>query len=213
MIQVQHFVFNEFQENTYVLYDESKECIIIDPGCHHHAEQKQLADFIEQHDLNPVKLINTHCHIDHVLGNNFVAQKYNLTLYMHKDELFTYEGTSRWAQMFGLVVEEIPDNKIFITEGDQITFGNSTLYVLFTPGHSVASLTFYNKQEKIAVAGDVLFLESIGRTDLPGGNYETLITSIREKLFVLDDDVKVYPGHGIPTTIGHEKKFNPFLNN
>src|SRR4029078_10830311 len=114
---------------------------------------------------------------------------------------------------FGLVIEAIPEKKVFITEGDQITLGNSSLDVLFTPGHSIASLTFYNKQEKIAMVGDVIFLESIGRTDLPGGNYETLINSIREKLFPMNDDVKIYSGHGYPTTIGHEKKNNPFLNN
>jgi hydroxyacylglutathione hydrolase len=213
MIQVQHFVFNEFQENTYVLYDETKECIIIDPGCHHYAEQKQLTDFIALHQLKPAKLVNTHCHIDHVLGNAFIASTYDLTLYLHKDELVTYEGTGRWAQLFGLVIEAIPEKKVFITEGDRITFGNSSLDVLFTPGHSIASLTFYNQPEKIAMVGDVLFLESIGRTDLPGGNYETLINSIREKLFTMDDDVKVYSGHGYPTTIGYEKKNNPFLNN
>jgi hydroxyacylglutathione hydrolase len=211
MIHVQQFVFNEFQENTYVLYDESKECIIIDPGCHLNTEQKQLTDFITNNMLVPVKLVNTHCHIDHVLGNSFVAKKYDLTLYLHKDELITYKETGRWAQLFGLVVEEIPDKQVFIKEGDQITFGNSTLDILFTPGHSIASLTFYNKQEKLAIAGDVLFMESIGRTDLPGGNYETLINSIKEKLFTLEDDVRVYSGHGLQTTIGHERKFNPFL--
>ena len=185
MIKVQQFVFNDFQENTYVLYDESGECIIIDPGCHHHHEQKMLMDFIEGSKLTPVKLINTHCHIDHVLGNAFVAKKYGLELYLHKDELQTYSDTGRWAEMFGLVMDEIPEKKVFVNEGDQIKFGNSTLDIFYTPGHSVASLTFYNKAERIAISGDVLFLESIGRTDLPGGNYETLINSIQNKLFSL----------------------------
>ncbi|MEI6595805.1 MAG: MBL fold metallo-hydrolase [Bacteroidota bacterium] len=213
MISVQQFVFNEFQENTYVLYDESGECIIFDPGCHHASEQKILADFISEKKLNPVKLINTHCHIDHVLGNPFVAKKYDLELYMHQDELQTYSDTGRWAEMFGLVMEEIPERKVFINEGDQIKFGNSTLDIFFTPGHSIASLSFYNKAEKICISGDVLFQGSIGRTDLPGGNFDTLINSIKTKLFTLDDDVKVYSGHGDPTSIGFERKHNPFLNN
>lgn len=212
MISVQQFVFNEFQENTYVLYDETGECIIFDPGCHHHSEQKMLMDFIESNKLKPVKLINTHCHIDHVLGNSFVAKKYDLELYLHKDELQTYSDTGRWAEMFGLVMEEIPERKVFINEGNQIKFGYSVLDIFFTPGHSIASLSFYNKAEKICISGDVLFQESIGRTDLPGGNYETLINSIQTKLFSLDDDVQVFSGHGNPTTIGHERKYNPFLN-
>lgn len=212
MIQVQSFVFNEFQENTYVLYDETRECVIIDPGCRHSSEQKVLSDFITSNELKPVKLLNTHCHIDHILGNAYVADKFGLTLYMHKSELLTYKGTSHWAEMFGIVVDEIPEKRVYVSEGDRITFGNAELDIVFTPGHSVGSITFYSNTDKIIMSGDVLFLESIGRTDLPGGNYETLINSIREKLFTMDDDMKVYPGHGYPTTIGHEKKRNPFLN-
>ncbi|MFI5221861.1 MAG: MBL fold metallo-hydrolase [Bacteroidia bacterium] len=213
MIQVQSFVFNEFQENTYILYDETKECVIIDPGCRHDFEQKMLTDFISSKNLKPVKLINTHCHIDHILGNPFVSKKYALELFLHKDELQTYADTGRWAEMFGLVMEKIPEKKIFIDEGDQILFGNSSLDIFFTPGHSVASLTFYNNSEKICISGDVLFRGSIGRTDLPGGNFETLISSIQQKLFSLDDEVKVFSGHGDPTTISFERRTNPFLQN
>jgi glyoxylase-like metal-dependent hydrolase (beta-lactamase superfamily II) len=212
MITVQQFVFNEFQENTYVLFDETRECIIIDPGCHHAGEQKMLSDFISSAGLKPVKLVNTHCHIDHVLGNNFVAGKYHLPLYLHKDELQTYAGTGRWAEMFGMVIETIPDEQVFINEGDRVQFGHSTLDIFFTPGHSIASLSFYSKADNICISGDVLFQESIGRTDLPGGNLETLLNSIRMKLFSLDDNMRVFPGHGNPTTIGYEKNHNPFLN-
>lgn len=212
MISVQQFTFNEFQENTYVLFDETGECIIFDPGCRHDFEEKALSDFISDKKLTPVKLINTHCHIDHVLGNPFVAKKYDLELYMHQDELQTYSETGRWAEMFGLVMEEIPEKKVFINEGDQIKFGNSILDIFFTPGHSIASLSFYNKAEKICISGDVLFQESIGRTDLPGGNFDTLIQSIKTKLFMLDDETKVFSGHGNPTTIGHERYHNPFLH-
>ncbi len=212
MISIQQFTFNEFQENTYVLYDETKECVIFDAGCRHDFEEKKLSDFISEKKLIPLKLINTHCHIDHVLGNPFVSKKYNLELYLHKDELQTYNETGRWAEMFGLVMEEIPEKKVFINEGDKIKFGNSFLDIFYTPGHSIASLSFYNNTEKICISGDVLFQESIGRTDLPGGNFETLINSIKQKLFSLSNDVKVYSGHGNPTTIGHEKNHNHFLH-
>lgn len=211
MIQVASFVFNDFQENTYVLFDETGECVIIDPGCYKASEQKELIQFIDTKGLKPVKLLNTHCHIDHVLGNAYVANKYNLALYMHRDEIKTYQETGRWADMFGMVVDEMPDKKVFVDEGDVITFGKSELQIAFTPGHSIASITFYNLAEKFAIAGDVLFYESIGRTDLPGGNFETLASSIRNKLFVWPDEMKIYPGHGPVTTIGHEKMYNPFL--
>ena len=213
MISVQQFVFNEFQENTYVVYDETGECVIFDPGCRHNFEEKLLADFISEKKLTPVKLINTHCHIDHVLGNPYVAKKYGVELYMHQDELQTYRETGRWAEMFGLVMEEIPEKKVFINEGDQIRFGNSTFDIFFTPGHSIASLSFYNRAEKICISGDVLFHESIGRTDLPGGNFEVLIHSIKHKILTLEDDVTIFSGHGNPTSIAHERHHNPFLNN
>ncbi|MES2780923.1 MAG: MBL fold metallo-hydrolase [Bacteroidota bacterium] len=211
MITVQSFTFNEFQENTYVLFDETKECVIIDPGCHRPSEQRELVEFMHTNELKPVKLLNTHCHIDHVLGNTFVVERFHLSLYMHEGELFTYNDTLRWTTLFGIPPLEIPENKVFVTEKDTITFGNSTLNIAHTPGHSKASITFYNLEEKFAIAGDVLFMESIGRTDLPGGNYETLIQSIQTVLFSWPDDIRIYSGHGYPTTIGHERKFNPFL--
>lgn len=212
MITVQSFTFNEFQENTYVLYDETGECVIIDPGCFKPSEQQELVKFVESNNLKPVKLLNTHCHIDHVMGNTFVAEHFAVPLYLHEGELFTYNDTMRWTALFGIPPLVIPENKIFVTEKDTISFGNSVLNIAFTPGHSKASITFYNLDEKFAVAGDVLFMESIGRTDLPGGNYEILIQSIQTVLFAWPDDTRIYSGHGYPTTIGHERKFNPFLN-
>ncbi len=212
MITIKQFTFNDFQENTYVLYDETKECVIIDPGCYKTGEQMELYDFINQNQLKPVKLLNTHCHIDHVLGNAFVASKFKLALYMHEEELFTYNSTSPWASIFGITMDEIPENRVYITETDAITFGNSTLQITLTPGHSVASLCFYQMEERLCIAGDVLFAGSIGRTDLPGGNHETLIRSIKEKLMVWPDDMKIYPGHGPSTTIGWERKTNPYIN-
>ncbi|MFA6261274.1 MAG: MBL fold metallo-hydrolase [Bacteroidia bacterium] len=211
MIQLTTFVFNAFSENTYIVWDETHECVIIDPGCYDPSEQQKLTSFIASHGLKPVKLLNTHCHIDHVLGNEFVCATYKIPLYMHKDELFTYNAISQWTAMFGLNTQSIPENKVFITEQDTIRFGNTELLIAFTPGHSIASVTFYHPGQRFAFVGDVLFRESIGRTDLPGGNYETLISSIKQKLFLFDDSTLVYSGHGPETTIGYERKNNPFL--
>lgn len=212
MISIQTFTFNEFQENTYVVYDNSKECVIIDPGCYKSSEQQELVRFIESNQLKPVKLLNTHCHIDHVLGNTFVAEKYNIPFYLHEGELFTYKDTLRWTALFGIPPLEVPEQKVFVTEQDTITFGESELNIAYTPGHSIASISFYNLEQQFAIVGDVLFRESIGRTDLAGGNHAVLLDSIRTKLFVWPDAMKIYNGHGGPTTIGHEKKYNPFLN-
>lgn len=210
-MQVAQFTFNDFAENTYILYDETGSCAIVDPGCHTAGEQQELSSFIAKHNLTPTLLINTHCHIDHVLGNAFVAGKYNLPLHLHQQELITYNETGRWAQLFGLVVEQIPEKQIYIDEGSTLSFGHTTLEVLFTPGHSISSLSFYEPKSKQLLSGDVLFYQSIGRTDLPHGNFNTLITSIRTKLFTLPPETQVYSGHGPKTTIGFEQQHNPFL--
>lgn len=211
MIQIASFTFNPFQENTYVLFDETKECVIIDPGCSNDRENKELRDFISSRGLKPVHLLNTHCHIDHILGNAFISREYKLEPEIHKDDLFLLHALLRTAQMYGVNAEESPEPSKFLDEGDQVKFGNSVLDILFTPGHSPGSITFYNKDEKLAIVGDVLFHQSIGRTDLPGGDYNTLIASIKNKLLPLGDDVKVYAGHMESTTVGAEKKYNPFL--
>jgi hydroxyacylglutathione hydrolase len=211
-MQVAQFTFNDFSENTYVLYDETKCCAIIDPGCFKSYEQQELSSFIIEKELTPVLLVNTHCHIDHVLGNAFVSKKYQLPLHLHQNELQTYEETARWGQFFGLVIENIPTPQVFISETDKLLFGNTTLDILFTPGHSIASLSFYHAPSSQLIAGDVLFYQSIGRTDLPGGDYNVLINSIKNKLFTLPEETIVYSGHGPKTSIGYEKKNNPFLN-
>ena len=212
MTLVAKFTFNPFQENTYVLYDDSKECIIIDPGCLQEKEKLELVDFIDSENLKPVRLINTHCHIDHIFGNHFISEKYNLPLEIHEGELPVLNAIPQVAMMYGIPFNDpIPTVEKFIKEGDIIEFGNSKLEALFTPGHSPASLSFYCEASKFIIAGDVLFYGSIGRTDLPGGDYNTLISSIKDKYFPLGDDVVVYPGHGPKTTIGYEKKTNPFL--
>lgn len=211
MIQISSFAFNPFQENTYVLHDETKECIIIDPGCYTPLEQAELSTFIENENLKPVRLILTHCHIDHILGCNYISERYNLILETNKIEMPVFEHAERAAAIFGVRLEKPPAPGKFIDERDEIKFGKSSLKILFTPGHSPGSLCFYNNDQKFVIAGDVLFQGSIGRTDLPGGNFDTLISSIKEKLFPLGDDFTVYPGHGSETTIGFEKTNNPFL--
>lgn len=209
---IKPFTFNDFEENTYIIYDNSKECAIIDPGCNNEAERKELVKYLEEHDLNPVLLLNTHCHIDHILGNKFIAEKYRLPLGSHKGELMVLSSGITVATMYGIHYDPSPDISIFYEENDMIKFGQTLLKVLFTPGHSPASICFYHEESKNVIAGDVLFQGSIGRTDLPGGNYDTLIQSIHSRLFVLPGDVKVFPGHGPSTTIGYEKRFNPFFN-
>lgn len=211
MIEVQTFVFNPFQENTYVVYDATGECAIIDPGCADASEESMLAGFIESRKLRPVMLINTHCHIDHVLGNEFVARRYQLPLHLHAGELKTYRETDRWTAIFGMPPLTPPQNLQFVEEGDELQLGQNKLSVLFTPGHSVASISLYNAASSVLFSGDVLFEEGVGRTDLPGGNFEVLAASIRNHLYPLPDPTTVYSGHGKSTTIGHEKRFNPFV--
>ncbi|MFT4969322.1 MAG: hydroxyacylglutathione hydrolase [Chitinophagales bacterium] len=211
MIHVASFTFNPFQENTYVLYDETKECIIIDPGCYSDNERKQLKAFIQKNELTPVRLINTHCHLDHICGNAFVAKEYNLVLEAHEGEKVVLDASVDHGRMYGFVFEPSPSISSYLKEGEQITFGNSELDILYTPGHSPASITFYSKEDGLAIVGDVLFFMSIGRSDLPGGDHETLLRSIREQLFTLPDETLVYNGHGQKTSIGFEKQNNPFF--
>ena len=211
MITIKTFVFGPFQENTYLLFDETKECIIVDPGCYDNRECLQLADFISDNKLKPVKLVNTHCHLDHVFGNGFIADTFSLKPEISKQEKPVLDSYLISAKQYGFEAAPSPQPVAYLSEGDKITFGNSTLEIFFTPGHSPGSITLYSPAQKFMIAGDVLFFGSIGRTDLPGGNFETLISSIKNKLFSLGDDYTVYCGHGPSTTIGHERLNNPFL--
>ena len=212
MIHIHFLTFNPFQENTYILYDETKECVIIDPGCYEKEEKKEMKKFIEENKLKPVRLLNTHCHIDHILGNSFIADTYNLKLEMHEKDLPVLNSTVDYGQLFGLNVDPSPQPEKFLQEGDEIKFGNSKLKVIFVPGHAPGHIAFVCEDQKFVINGDVLFEGSIGRTDLPGGDHETLIESIMQKMLPLGDDYKVYTGHGSPTTIGFERNNNPFLN-
>ena len=212
MTTIKSFTFNPFQENTYLLFDATNQCAIIDPGCSNETERRELSEFIEEHKLKPVKLLNTHAHIDHILGNKFVADKYQLNLEMNENDLQTLASGTVSAAIFAIEYDVSPQPKVFLNEGDKVKFGETELEIVFTPGHSKGSICFYNKAEKFIIGGDVLFRQSIGRTDLPGGNHEQLLESIRTKLFTLPDDFTVYPGHGDSTTIGFEKMNNPFLS-
>lgn len=210
-MEIAIFTFNPFQENTYILYDQTNECVIFDPGCMTVEEENTLANFIASKNLNPRFLINTHCHIDHVLGNKYVSEKYGLELYAHKGEIPVLEANEMVANMYGVPYSKSPAIKHYLDEGETLSFGQSELEIFLTPGHSPASLSFFHRESKQLIAGDVLFQGSIGRTDLPGGNFDTLIDSIKNKYYPLGDDVVVYPGHGPSTTIGIEKRSNPFL--
>ncbi|MBA3647472.1 MAG: MBL fold metallo-hydrolase [Chitinophagales bacterium] len=211
MIAAYHFVFNDFLENTYILSDESGECIIIDPGCYYENEREDLKKFIVGKNLHPVLLLLTHAHIDHILGVKWVKETFNIPLMMNKDELFLFNNAGTIAKMYGLHADPPPAPDKFLQEGDQIKFGNSFLQAIFTPGHSPASMSFLAEKENFIISGDVLFQSSIGRTDLPGGDYETLMQSIFNKLLVLPEETVVYSGHGPATNIGEEKRTNPFI--
>lgn len=210
MIQVKSFVFNPFLENTYVLFDKTKECIIIDPGCYEKFEQDALKSFIEENELKVVRLLNTHCHIDHVFGNYWAKTTFGVDLEIHEFDAPTLLAVKAYAPSYGFQHFQESTADKFLKEGDKIHFGNRELDIMFVPGHAPGHIAFYNREEKICIGGDVLFQGSIGRTDLPGGDFDTLINSIKTKMFLLDDDTTVYCGHGASTTIGEEKMHNPF---
>jgi hydroxyacylglutathione hydrolase len=213
LIQIQKFTFNLFSENTFILWDdESKECAIVDPGCSDADEEKELESFIIQNDLKAKFLINTHCHIDHILGCEFVKQKFNPIYYASEKDIPLLQNAKMQASFVGMdfSISLRPDE--LLAEEKKLHLGKSELLFLFTPGHTPGEFCISIPDIKTCLTGDVLFFDSIGRTDLWGGNYETLIKSINEKLLTLPDETKIYPGHGESSFIGREKKFNPFLN-
>ena len=211
MLNIHKHTFNPFQENTYIVADDTKQCVIIDPGCSNEKERKQLLQTIDEFGLKPVKLLNTHCHIDHFPGNKFVCDTYHLLPEFHKIELEVMYEALKYQSFFGFQLEPSPEPKIFLEEGDEIKFGNTVLKVFFTPGHSPGSLSFYQETEKVIISGDVLFQGSVGRFDIPGADGETLFNTLTNKMMTLPDDVKVYSGHGPETFIGIERRNNPFL--
>ena len=212
MFQIKVFTFNPVQENTYLLYNEQNECIIIDPGCYFDDEKDQLKSFINLNKLQPRMLLNTHCHLDHVFGNKYVSEEYKLTLQTHPLEKQVLELAPSSGLMFNLPFDNYQGEVIYLEEGNVISLGDDQLEIIHAPGHSPGSICFYCAKQKFIIGGDVLFQNSIGRTDLPYGSHEDLIRNIKEKLFKLPGDVKVYSGHGPATTIGEEMKSNPYLS-
>ncbi len=211
MINIETFVFNPFQENTYLLYDHTGECIIVDAGCEQQAERELLVNHMDEHGFRPMKLVNTHCHVDHILGVAYLARKYGLPFLIHPAEKALLSHSRQQADFFGLSLEMPPEPRGFLNDGDVVSFGESHLQVIHVPGHSPGGILFHCPGQKFLLSGDVLFRESIGRTDLPGGDYESLVGGLRSKILPLDPVTRVFPGHGPSTTIGEEKKENPFL--
>jgi len=211
MLSVKTFTFNPVQENTYVLYNEAGLCCIIDPGCYFPEEKEGLKKYIETKRLKPLLLLNTHCHLDHVFGNKWVAETWGLILYIHRNEKTMLEFAPQSGQMWQMPFENYNGELLFLTENTFISLMQDELEIRFTPGHSPGSVCFYYEPGGFVIAGDVLFNGSIGRTDLPGGDYKTLINSIQTQLFTLPDETKVYSGHGPVTSIGFEKMNNPFI--
>jgi glyoxylase-like metal-dependent hydrolase (beta-lactamase superfamily II) len=211
MISIQKFTFNSFQTNTFVLFDETGECAIIDAACEADDEKRALAEFIGMHHLKPVRLIYTHCHVDHTLGNTFVTERYHLEPEVHPEGKIFWELAREFSSVFNVSFDKPLAPKKFLNDGDTVRFGHSVLEVLYTPGHAGGSICLWNKEQKFVLTGDVLFYGSIGRTDMPTGNFDLLLKSITTKLYTMDDDTVVYPGHGPETTIGFEKHNNPFI--
>jgi hydroxyacylglutathione hydrolase len=211
MLVVKSFTFNPVAENTYLLYNEEKDCCIIDPGCYFPEERDELKTGIQKTGLRPVMLLNTHCHLDHVFGNKFIHETWNLSLHIHEKEKHPLDQAPLAGEMWQMPFENYEGPLVYLEDGQTIKIGNDELQVIFTPGHSAGSISFYHEPGGFIIGGDVLFSGSIGRTDLPGGDMDTLIHTIQTKFFTLPDDTKVYSGHGPMTTIALEKMNNPFV--
>lgn len=213
MIKTKTFYFNDLRECCYLVWDETGECLIVDPGCYSESEKDRLKKFIESNNLKPVKLVNTHGHFDHIMGNAYVASTWGLKTYIHPADKGHLERASQYSEMFGYKVEQPPVETLDLEDGGVVEFGNSKLNVIHTPGHTRGGVSLYCDQEdnKFVITGDSLFAGSIGRTDLPGGDYDALMHSLLSKLVVIGGEYRVLPGHGPETTIAHELNTNPFL--
>lgn len=212
MLKLESLIFNPFSENTFIVYDETNECLIVDPGCTNAAEEDRLFGFIDSRQLKPLMVINTHGHVDHVVGNNAVKRRYGIKVAAHLDMHHDFTQAKRQAVWLGMQPEgdiDLPD--VDLQDDQEIKVGNGILEVICTPGHAKGSISLYAPAEGWVITGDALFCRSIGRTDLPGGNFEELRESIRTRLFSLPNETEVFPGHGESTTIGEEKDFNPFV--
>ncbi len=211
MIKVEKFVVNPLGENSFIVSDETGECIFIDPGFYYEEEYQEIREYIKENKLTPIKITNTHCHFDHIMGVEFVRDEFGIPFHAHTEDSFWVNRAVEQAEMFGFEMNPVAPIETFLVENEFVEFGNSKLKIIHIPGHSPGHVVFYSEADKILIAGDVLFYGSIGRTDLPGGDYEKLLSNIKNKLFALPDDTKVYCGHGPETTLGFEKRSNPFL--
>lgn len=211
MLKIKKFVANPLGENSFVLYDETGECIFTDPGFYYSEEHDEVRDFIAENGLTPVNIVNTHCHFDHIMGVEFVRNEFGIPFAAHRDDAFWVEKVVDQGRMFGFELNPVNPIDSFLAETETVKFGTTELQVIHVPGHSPGHVCFYNRDAGVLIAGDVLFYGSIGRTDLPGGDYQSLISNIRNKLFALPDGTVVYCGHGPETTLGFEKRTNPFL--
>lgn len=210
-ISIKRFTFNAFQENTYIVYAKNKHAFIFDPGCSNTSEEKALFEFIEKEGLHPQALINTHCHIDHILGNQSVVTKYDIPLWAPDGEQAVLQAADMMASAYGIPYQTSPLPDKWIGIHHEMSLDGEKWTLLYVPGHSPASLVFVIPSSGQAIAGDVLFRDSIGRTDLPGGNHSSLLQNIKEKMYTLPDETIIHPGHGPETTIGYEKRNNPFV--
>lgn len=211
MLHAHSITFNPFSENTWLVWSDELNCIIIDPGCYGSDEERTLLSFITENKLKPVRLINTHCHIDHVLGNPFVYRTWGLKPEINPLEQALLDAVPQYGSMWGIRSEEQPETIHSLLPGETIALDEHQFRILFTPGHAPGEVCLYSAENNLLIVGDVLFKESIGRTDLPGGNHAQLEKSIREQLYILPDQTLVCPGHGPSTSIGHEKAHNPFV--
>lgn len=211
MIKVASFTVNPMQENSYILYDESGECLIVDAGFFYREEEESLLRFIGDHKLTPVGMVNTHCHFDHIMGVEFIRKRFRIPFACHPDERFWIKNGSVQSSLFGIKMKDISEPDDYLNENEPVVFGNSALNVLHVPGHSPGHVVFHSAGDSLLIAGDVLFRGSIGRSDLPGGNAGSLLRNIHEKLLVLPPETVVWCGHGPETTVGTEKAANPFL--
>lgn len=211
MLQVHQLPFNPFQENTYIISNDLAQCWIVDPGMSTQTEQQEMLGFISSKQLKPMAIINTHAHIDHILGVDFTAQHFNIPFYIHEKELPILQNAANTAKMFGFQYEGVQTQAQYISEQKKYQLGADYIDILLVPGHSPGSIAFYSKEDKWVISGDALFAGGIGRTDLLLGDYDTLIQSIKNELLTLPDDIIVYSGHGASTTISSERKNNPFL--
>lgn len=211
MTKVHQLTYGPFGENTYLIVDQNDNALVIDPGMYYPEENARMFEYLNTQKITPQRLLLTHAHLDHVFGVNWFFENHKLTPEVNASEKVVYDSAQAVAMQYGLEMKPLVVPTVGLVPGDEISFGGSTFKILFTPGHSSGSVCFYNEAEKYVIGGDVLFQGSIGRTDLPGGDFDTLIRSIRTELFTLPDDVIVYSGHGPLTTIGQEKISNPFL--